>query len=98
MTLAKETRIMRWGAGLGIRLPKEFSDFIGLKHRSLIRMEVKNGILQVIPIAAQRIHIPLTERMEKALANGTWDGKPAEITDEDKEWLNMPPVGKELLW
>jgi hypothetical protein len=42
-------------------------------------------------------HIPLAKRMEKLLEAGTWDGTPAEITQEDREWLDMPPVGEEIV-
>jgi len=50
----------------------------------------------VTPIKEQLYHIPLAERMEKALADGTWDGTPPEITEEDREWLDMPSVGEEV--
>jgi len=52
----------------------------------------------LFPIATPREHIPLAERMAKALEDGTWDGKPAEITKEDREWLEMPSVGEEIAW
>ena len=98
MMPAKEARVTQWGTSLGIRLPKEFTDLSGLKHKSLVQMEIKNGVLQVMPIKGQRYHIPLAERMEKALEDGTWDGKPAEITKEDREWLDMPSIGEEIEW
>jgi hypothetical protein len=41
-----------------------------------------------------RKHIPLEERA-KRLTN--WDGKPYVITEEDREWLNLQPTGKELI-
>jgi hypothetical protein len=43
---------------------------------------------------SERSHIPLAVRMENALHDGTWDGEPAEITDEDRQWLDMPSVGE----
>ena len=49
-------------------------------------------------IKTQRTHIPLAKRMEKALLDGSWDGKPAEISEEDIEWLNMSSVGDEVPW
>jgi len=52
----------------------------------------------LMPIDEQRNHIPLAVRMEKALEDGSWDGKPAEITQEDREWLDMPSAGEETPW
>ena len=98
MILAKETRVTQWGQSLGIRLPKEFTEFVGLKNKSMAKVELKNGVIQVTPVKEQRYHIPLVERMENALEDGTWDGKPAEITQEDKAWLDMPSVGEEVPW
>ena len=95
--LAKEIRVTQWGTSLGIRLPKEFSDLIGLKHKSLVKVELKDNMLQVMPIKTRRVHVPLSERMDKALADGLCSGKPAEITEEDKEWLDMPPIGNEVV-
>ena len=34
-------------------------------------------------------HIPLAQRLKG------WDGKPYEVLDEDKEWLEMKSVGDE---
>jgi len=98
MVQAKETRVTQWGASLGVRLPKEIADSVGIKNKSRVRVELKYGCIQVTPVKEQRCHIPLAERMEKALADGTWDGNPAEITQEDREWLNMPSIGEEIAW
>jgi predicted DNA-binding protein (MmcQ/YjbR family) len=36
--------------------------------------------------------------LAKYLKEYGWDGKTPELTDEDKEWLDMPSVGKETEW
>jgi antitoxin component of MazEF toxin-antitoxin module len=97
-TPVKEVRVTPWGTSLGIRLPKEFIDLIGLKPQSLVQVKVIGGALQVKPTHPKRRHIPLAERMEKALADGTWNGKPYELTAEDREWLDMPAIGEEFEW
>jgi len=68
------------------------------KNKSIVWVELKNRCIQVAPIKGQRNHIPLAERMAKALEDGTWDGKPYEITQEDSDWLDMPSVGEEIPW
>jgi len=98
MILAKETMVTQWGSSLGVRLPKEFAESVGLKNKSMVRVELKYGGIQVMPIEERRYHIPLAERMEKALVDGTWDGKPSEITQEDREWIDMSSVGEEISW
>ena len=89
MVRARETRVTQRGSGFSVRLPSELVEFVGLKRNSKVRVELSNGSLQVVPVKAKRRHIPLAERMEKALASGTWDGSPYEITQEDRLWLGM---------
>jgi hypothetical protein len=40
--------------------------------------------------AEPRRHIPLVERLKN------WDGQPYELTEEDREWQDMKPVGEEI--
>ena len=97
MIQARETRVNKWGTSLGIRLPKEFTDLFGIKHKSKIKMEIKNGVLQITPITEPRKRKPLAEILATARENGTWDGMPAEITTEEREWLDTPSVGAEVV-
>ena len=97
MTLTRETRVTQWGTSLGIRLPKEFTELCNLKHKSTVRMEIKDDILLVMPLAGSRKRKPLAEILAHALANGKWDGKPAELTEEDRAWLDSPSVGAEVI-
>jgi hypothetical protein len=62
-----------------------------------VQLEIKNGALQVIPIIEPRRRKPLSEILADALENRDWDGTPAEITDEDRVWLDSPSVGAELV-
>ena len=55
-------------------------------------------MIQLKPIPEPRKRKPLAEIFAEALENGTWDGKPAEITEEDREWLDAPPVGAEVIY
>lgn len=93
----REARVTQWGTSLGIRLPKEFTDLIGVTHKSIVKMEIKDGILQVKPIVEPHRRKPLAEILAMAQENGTWDGTPAEITPDDREWLDMPSVGAEVV-
>jgi len=98
MLPAKTITVSNWGGNIGVRLPKDFAEIVGIKHKSKVQAQVVDGAIMIHPIKTTRDHIPLSERMAKALEDGTWNGKPAEITQEDREWLDMPSVGEEVSW
>jgi len=88
----KETRtirVNRWGNGLGIRLPKEFTDREGINETSRVEIVTTENGLMITHAKQPRRHIPLAER----LAN--WEGRPYEPDNEDVEWLNMDSAGDE---
>ena len=89
MVEAKVMTVNRWGAGLGIRLPKEFIDQAGITEKSKIQAKVVADTLVVSALKEPRNHIPLAERLKN------WDGKAYTLTDEDTEWLNLKPAGEE---
>jgi len=89
MTEAKTVRVNRWGNGLGIRLPKEFTDKEGIAEASRVEVVTSGNRLIITRAKEPRRHIPLAERLKD------WDGQPCEVTAEDREWLNMAPVGEE---
>ena len=97
MMPARKARVTQWGTSLGIRLPKEFTDLCNLKHKSAVKMEIRDGALIVVPVIEPRKRKPLAEILESALESGEWDGKPAEITAEDRIWLESPSVGAEVV-
>ncbi|MCL1883381.1 MAG: AbrB/MazE/SpoVT family DNA-binding domain-containing protein [Defluviitaleaceae bacterium] len=41
MIKSKETRVTQWGPSLGVRLPKEIADSVGIKNKSMVRVELK---------------------------------------------------------
>ena len=97
MTLTREARVTQWGTSLGIRLPKEFTELCNLKHKSTVRMEMKDGVLLVVPLIESHKRKSLAEILAAAIESGEWDGKPAEITEEDRVWLDSPSVGAEVV-
>jgi antitoxin component of MazEF toxin-antitoxin module len=97
MMQARETSVNKWGSSLGVRLPREFTELFNIKHKSSVKMEMKNGVLLVSPVTEIRKRKPLAEILSDELDKGEWDGTPAEITIEDSEWLNSPSVGAEVV-
>jgi antitoxin component of MazEF toxin-antitoxin module len=89
-----ETVISNWGNSLGVRIPKAISDLYNLKDKTRVKVEAQEDYIIITKVKEPRKHIPLEERAEHCLG---WDGKPYELTDEDREWLNMPAVGREIV-
>jgi antitoxin component of MazEF toxin-antitoxin module len=98
MVEAKTITVTKWGGTLGVRLPKEFVSKTGITDKSKMQLKIVGNVIMLTVPDTQRRHIPLSERMEKALLDGSWDGEPSEITEEDREWLDMPSVGEEISW
>ena len=94
---AREARVTQWGTSLGIRLPKEFAELFNLKNKSTVQMEIRNETLLVTPVVKPRRRKPLSEILAEALESGDWDGKPADITKDDRAWLDSPSVGSEIV-
>jgi hypothetical protein len=55
---------------------------------------MRDGALQITPIRKRR---PLAEIIAEARQNGSCDGMPYELTQEDREWLESPLVGEEVV-
>jgi antitoxin MazE/antitoxin ChpS len=89
-----ETVVSNWGNSLGLRIPKAISELCSLTDKTRVKIVADQETITITKIKEPRKHIPLEERAK--LCTG-WDGKPYELTDEDREWINMPPVGKEIL-
>ena len=83
-------RVNRWGNGLGIRLPKEFTDREGITEKSCVEINTTDSGLLITRAREPRRHIPLSERLKD------WDGRPYEIIKEDREWLDADPAGEEI--
>jgi len=97
MMQTKETKVNKWGSSLGVRLPREFTDLFGIEDKSKVQMGMKNGVLFVMPIAESRRRKPLAEILSAAIDSGEWDGTPAETGDEERQWLDSPSIGAEVV-
>ena len=84
-----QTTIVRWGNSRGVRLPKVLLETASLADNDTVDVIAENGQIIIKKAETKRVRIPLSERLSG------WDGKPYELTDEDREWLNMKPVGDE---
>ena len=81
-----QTTIVKWGNSQGVRLPKLLLDSVNLADNDAVEVRAVDD--KIIITKANR-HKTLAERLEG------WDGTYA-LSDEDREWLDMSPVGEEI--
>lgn len=81
------TTIQKWGNSLGIRIPHDIATELGLTAGKQVTLEKRDGALAIRPLAIPRYSL-------KALLKGM---KPPVWTKEDREWLDAPPVGREII-
>ena len=76
----------RWGNSHGIRIPKTILDNLNISSADPLEIKEEDG--QII-ISKKVIDVLLDEEIKNF--KGVY-----ELTEEDKAWLNMKPVGKEI--
>lgn len=84
----QQATLKKWGNSTGFIIPAQLLATLGLSAGDEVEVGAENGTL----ILKQK-HQPLT--LSELLAKSP----PGSLvpTDEDKEWLNMSPVGRESL-
>ena len=85
-----QTTIVKWGNSRGVRLPKVLLETASLAENDTVDLIAEHGQIIIKKSEKKRSHIPLSERLSG------WDGKPYDVLDEDREWLDMRPVGDEI--
>ena len=86
-----QTTIQKWGNSQAVRLPKTILDLLLLKENDPVEITAVDDAIIIKKTTRKR-------RSKKSIKDRfkNWDGNPYELSDEDKEWLNMEPVGKEV--
>ena len=85
-----QTTIQKWGNSQAVRLPKSILELLLLKENDPVHISTKDDAIIIKKInRKRRAKTSLEERFENW--NGTYS-----LSDEDNEWLNSEPVGREL--
>lgn len=84
-----QTTIQKWGNSQAIRLPKAILETAGVGENEQVQILAERNKIVISKPRSRREHIPLAERLKN------WNGQPYELTSEDREWLDMEPVGEE---
>ncbi len=83
-----ELVIKKWGNSLAARIPKAIANMIDLKQDQSVNIEAKNGKIIITPVLKKKEYT-IDELLSQC------DSKAVALDQEDKEWLNADPVGKE---
>ncbi len=80
--------IKKWGNSLATRIPKAVVDSIGLHLNQAVDIEAVNGKIIITP--ARSIEYNLEDLLSRCTA------ETLALSEEDREWVNSPPRGKEV--
>ena len=73
------TRLLKWGNSFAVRIPKAFANEMKMAENSSIEMTMKEGALQIAPIAEERWDLDeLLEGVTAENRHGEWETGPAE--------------------
>ncbi len=87
MKQSSTTKIQQWGNSLGLRIPKEYTDSLGVQDKTQVEITLKKDSLTITPIDPR---LPRTYSLDELLT----DLNPDTPQSEPVSWGS--PVGKEL--
>jgi len=82
------TRLRKVGGSVMLAVPPAVLEMVDMHSGSTVDIGVSHGVLEVIPV--RRRHYTL----EELLAASDYS---QPMTAEDREWIDAPAVGRELL-
>lgn len=80
--------IKKWGNSLATRIPKAIVDAVGLELDQEVNIESVDGKIIITP-CERNIKYSLDELLDQC------GSEKMTISQEDRDWLNDPPVGRE---
>ncbi len=81
--------VKKWGNSLGVRIPKSIAEAGRLKVDQEISIEAVDGKIVITPVV-QAKEYSLKELLREC------PPKHFVLDDEDRQWLDDEPVGKEI--
>lgn len=80
--------IKKWGNSLATRIPKGIVESIDLHIDQTVDIEAVNGKIIITPLAAKKSYT-LSDLLRQC------EPESMALDDDDRQWLNAEPVGKE---
>ena len=84
-----QTSIAKWGNSQGIRLSKALLESANISDTDTLDVTAHKNSIIITKVERKKTHIPLAVRIQN------WESGHYELTDEDKQWLDMKPVREE---
>ncbi|MEW6519247.1 MAG: AbrB/MazE/SpoVT family DNA-binding domain-containing protein [Thermodesulfobacteriota bacterium] len=81
--------IKKWGNSLATRIPKAVVESVNLRLDQEVDVEAINGKIIITPITKKKEY-----KLEELLGQCTPESM--KRSEEDQEWLNTDPVGREI--
>jgi antitoxin MazE len=79
--------VSKWGTSLGVRIPSSFAKSTDIREGDTLDITL-DGDRMIL----KKAEVPTTMQELYAL----WDGKPYELSADDRKWLKSPAIGKEI--
>lgn len=77
--------VQKWGNSLGLRIPKALAVEAGIEQGAQLDLRLEDGRLVAVPM----VRIPTLEELVAGIT--------PENCHHDEEWLEDPPVGREII-
>ncbi len=81
--------VKKWGNSLGVRIPKNIAETGKLKVDQVVQIEAIEGKIVITPITQVKEY-SLDDLLSRCSSESL------VLDEEDREWLNDKPVGKEI--
>ncbi|TFG35984.1 MAG: AbrB/MazE/SpoVT family DNA-binding domain-containing protein [Desulfobacterales bacterium] len=81
--------IKKWGNSLATRIPKSVVEAVNLRLDQEVDVKAVNGKIIITPITKKKEY-----KLEELL--GQCKPESMKRSEEDQEWLNTDPVGREI--
>jgi len=85
-----QTTIVKWGNSQGIRLHRSLLEMVNLTDNDKVEVIAEFDKIIIRKAKPKREHVSLRKRLKG------WKGKPYQLTDEDRAFVNMKTVGEEV--
>jgi antitoxin MazE len=86
--------ISKWGNSLGLRIPSIMAESIGLRHGDDVSISVKDNSIVITPSKKPTLEARLADFDMETACKGYAHCDP--IPDDVQEFIDMPPVGREI--
>jgi antitoxin component of MazEF toxin-antitoxin module len=84
-----QTKIAKWGNSYAVRIPEKVVARLSLNEGEPLAVDVVGDSIKISSLRKKIPHYNLKELLKGM--------KPRHLTKKDRDWLDMPEVGKEIV-